>query len=397
MSATRPEFRRKPACAWRTWLLASLLLPALAACQRPASPGNPPAPEVGFVTVAPRAVRLTDEFNGRVEAIDAVELRPRVSGYLQRLAYREGDTVAAGAVLFVIDQRPYRIALDRAEAQRQRAQAALQLAGVQLARVRALMSSHATSQEELDNAQATAAQAEADLHAAQAAVDEAKLDLGYTEVRSPIAGRAGRAALTVGNLARADQTLLTSIVSQDPVYVYFDCDEQSYLRYTAQGGDAGQPAIGASRAVHVGLADESGFPHAGSIDFQDNRVDPATGTIRARVRLANPERRLTPGLYARVQLGSGRDDTLLLVDDKAVLADQDRRYVYVVSADDRAQRRDVKIGREIGGERVIEAGLRGGERVVVDGVQRIAFPGAPIKPAPLAASPAAASAAASRS
>ncbi|KMQ77047.1 RND efflux system, membrane fusion protein CmeA [Candidatus Burkholderia pumila] len=187
-----------------------------------------------------------------------------------------------GAVLFVIDQRPYRIALDQANTQRQRAQAASQRAQVQLERVRKLMQSRATSQEELDNAEGNAAQAKASLHAAAAAVDDAKLKLSFTEVRAPIAGRAGRAELTTGNLARADQTLLTTVVSQDSVYIYFDCDEQSYLRYLARRAGATGRAIDSADAVHIALANETGFPHQGTVDFLNNRLDPATGTIRAR-------------------------------------------------------------------------------------------------------------------
>jgi len=343
-----------------------------------------PLPEVGVTTVAPRTIRLADEFNGRVEAVDAVELRPRVSGYLQRIAYKEGDLVAQGAVLFEIDPRPYRIALDRANAQQQRARAAASLANVQLKRVQTLIDAHATSQEELDNARATAEQARADLQAADAAVADAKLNLGFTEVRAPIAGRVGRAIATAGNLARADDTLLTTVVSQNPVYVYFDCDEQSYLRYNARRADPKHRAIGAD-PVRVGLANETGFPHAGTVDFLDNRLDPQTGTIRARVRLPNADHTFTPGLYARVQLVSGRDQDALLVDDKAVLTDQDRKYVYVIGAGDKALRRDVTIGRALDGERIVEKGLQSGDRVVVDGVQRIYYPGAQVKPKVLSA------------
>ncbi|WP_175724932.1 efflux RND transporter periplasmic adaptor subunit [Burkholderia ambifaria] len=343
-----------------------------------------PLPEVGVTTVAPRTIRLADEFNGRVEAVDAVELRPRVSGYLQRVAYKEGDLVAQGAVLFQIDPRPYRIALDRANAQQQRARAAASLANVQLKRVQTLIDAHATSQEELDNARASAEQARADLQAADAAVADAKLNLGFTDVRASIAGRVGRAVATAGNLARADDTLLTTVVSQDPVYVYFDCDEQSYLRYNARRADPKHRAIGAD-PVRVGLANETGFPHAGTVDFLDNRLDPQTGTIRARVRLSNADHTFTPGLYARVQLVSGRAEDALLVDDKAVLTDQDRKYVYVIGAGDKALRRDVTIGRELDGERIVEKGLQSGDRVVVDGVQRIYYPGAQVKPKALPA------------
>ncbi|KVR46137.1 efflux RND transporter periplasmic adaptor subunit [Burkholderia multivorans] len=363
---------------------ACVLLLALSGCHD-GQGGAPsaPLPEVGVATVVPRTVRISDEFNGRVEAVDAVELRPRVSGYLQRIRYKEGDLVAQGAVLFEIDPRPYRIALDRAIAQQQRARAAEHLARVQLQRVQTLIDAHATSQEELDNARAAAEQARADLQAADAAVADAKLNLGFTEVRAPIAGRVGRALATAGNLARADDTLLTTVVSQDPVYVYFDCDEQSYLRYNAQRADPAHRAIGAD-PVRVGLANETGFPHAGTVDFLDNRLDPQTGTIRARVRLPNADHTFTPGLYARVQLVSGRERSALLVDDKAVLTDQDRKYVYVIGPGDKALRRDVTIGRDLDGQRIVEKGLNAGDRVVVDGVQRIYYPGAQVKPKPQA-------------
>ncbi|MCL4648772.1 efflux RND transporter periplasmic adaptor subunit [Burkholderia multivorans] len=361
---------------------ACVLLLALSGCHD-GQGGAPsaPLPEVGVATVVPRTVRIADEFNGRVEAVDAVELRPRVSGYLQRIRYKEGDLVAQGAVLFEIDPRPYRIALDRAIAQQQRARAAEHLARVQLQRVQTLIDAHATSQEELDNARAAAEQARADLQAADAAVADAKLNLGFTEVRAPIAGRVGRALATAGNLARADDTLLTTVVSQDPVYVYFDCDEQSYLRYNAQRADPAHRAIGAD-PVRVGLANETGFPHAGTVDFLDNRLDPQTGTIRARVRLPNADHTFTPGLYARVQLVSGRERSALLVDDKALLTDQDRKYVYVIGPGDKALRRDVTIGRDLDGQRIVEKGLNAGDRVVVDGVQRIYYPGAQVKPKP---------------
>ncbi|HDV6318472.1 TPA: efflux RND transporter periplasmic adaptor subunit [Burkholderia multivorans] len=364
---------------------ACVLLLALSGCHD-GQGGAPsaPLPEVGVATVVPRTVRIADEFNGRVEAVDAVELRPRVSGYLQRIRYKEGDLVAQGAVLFEIDPRPYRIALDRAIAQQQRARAAEHLARVQLQRVQTLIDAHATSQEELDNARAAAEQARADLQAADAAVADAKLNLGFTEVRAPIAGRVGRALATAGNLARADDTLLTTVVSQDPVYVYFDCDEQSYLRYNAQRADPAHRAIGAD-PVRVGLANETGFPHAGTVDFLDNRLDPQTGTIRARVRLPNADHTFTPGLYARVQLVSGRERSALLVDDKAVLTDQDRKYVYVIGPGDKALRRDVTIGRDLDGQRIVEKGLNAGDRVVVDGVQRIYYPSAQVKPKPQAA------------
>ncbi len=356
----------------------------LLGCQGEKSDSKPRLPEVGVQKIVPHTIHLTDEFNGRVEAIDTVELRPRVSGYLQQVTYKEGDLVPKGAVLFVIDKRPYIIALEKAEAQLQRARAATQLSTTQLRRAQALITSHAISQEELDKTRASDAQANADFHAAEAAVDDARLNLSFTEVRSPISGRVSRAQITIGNLARADETLLTTIVSQDPVYVYFDCDEQSYLRYLAERSSANDRALNGGPA-RVGLANETGFPHAGSVDFLDNRLDPATGTIRARVRLENPRGLFTSGLYARVQLTSGTERKSLLVDDRSVLTDQDRKYVYVIGPDNKALRRDVTIGRQVGDERIVEKGLASGDLVIVDGMQRIFYPGAVVKPKMVAA------------
>jgi multidrug efflux system membrane fusion protein len=355
----------------------------LAACH-PSSPGSFPPPDVGTAVVTPRAVEFVDEFNGRVEAVNSVELRPRVSGYLERMPVKEGDFVAPGMVLFVIDQRPYRIALERANAALGRARASADLAKTQIERVHTLMAARATSQEELDNAQATDAQARADLKTAQAAVDDAQLNMSFTEVRAPISGRVGRALLTVGNLARADDSLITTVVSQDPVYVYFDCDEQSLLRYNGHRSAAqGLPL--AEAEVQVGLANERGFPHAGKVEFVDNRLDPATGTILARVRMANADHKFVPGLYARVRLSNERKEGVFLVDEKAVLTDQDKRYLYVIGPDNHALRRDVTVGRAINGERVIEDGLKAGDQVVVEGTQKIFYPGAVVKPVPVSA------------
>ncbi len=369
-------------------LVPVLLAAALAvACSSNAAPGDgaPPAPEVSVASVVAKPVRAWDEFSGRVNAVETVELRPRVGGYVQRVAYEEGEAVRKGDLLFAIDPRPYRAALDRAEAELERARSEAKLARAQDTRAKALVEARAISREEFETRNAATAQGNAAVRAAEAAVAAARLDLQFTQVRSPIDGRAGRALVTVGNLAQADATLLTTVVSQDPVHVYFETDEQTWLRYAQLARDGARAA--SDNPVRVGLAGEAGHPHAGTVDFVDNRVDPATGTIRARAVLRNPDGLFTPGLFARVQLeGSGQFDALL-VDDKAVLTDQDRKYVYVLGQDNTAQRKDVVLGRVIDGLRVVESGLAPGDTVIVSGLQKVFMPGMPVAPNKVAMQP----------
>jgi membrane fusion protein, multidrug efflux system len=337
-----------------------------------------PPPEVSVAQVLWKSVQQWDEYTGRVSAIDTVELRPRVSGYVQRVAYKEGQDVKQGDLMFQIDPRPYRAALDNAMAQLERARVAEQLEALRRKRAQSLIDDEAISQEELDMRRAAHAQSTADIHAAEAAVASAKLNLAFTEVRAPIGGRAGRALATVGNLATADQTLLTTVMSQDPMYVYFDADENSYLRYKEQERKSERTAM--DNAVRVGLANEDGYPHAGTVDFLDNQINSTIGTVRARAVLANPNRIFTPGLYARVQFISSQKADALLIDDKAVLTDQNRKYVYVVDKDGKAQRKDIVLGRMAEGLRVVQSGLTPEDKIVVAGLQKIFFPGMPVTP-----------------
>lgn len=392
MSIRKPSFADRAAARSGTHLpslaLASLLpvalAIALAGCDSRAQegPAAPPPPQVSVATVLSRPVHQWDSFNGRVVAPESVELRPRVSGYVQRVAFEEGQEVEQGDLLFEIDPRPYQAALEQATAQLQRARAEASLARAQDARAQALIEARAISREEFEARKAASAQGEAGVRAAEAAVAAAKLDLQFTRVRAPIDGRIGRALVTEGNLAQADQTLLTTLVSQDPMYVYFESDEQTYLRYAelARKGERTR----SSNPVRVGLANESGFPHEGTVDFVDNQVDRATGTIRARAVLPNPDRVFTPGLFARVQVrGSGEFDAML-VDDKAVLTDQDRKYVYVLGADNKAVRKDIELGRMIDGLRVVRSGLDPKDKVIVHGVQKVFMPGMPVAPKTIA-------------
>ncbi|MGQ4659340.1 efflux RND transporter periplasmic adaptor subunit [Lysobacter sp. F6437] len=363
-----------------TFAIAAVLLTVgLSGCGSQAAPGGAmPAPAVSVAQVVEKPVQHWDEFTGRIEAVKSVALRPRVSGYVERVAFEEGEEVAKGDLLFVIDPRPYRAALAEAEANLERARSEAGLAKAQSTRAQTLVEAKAISREEAEARRAAASQGNAAVRAAEAAVASARLDLQFTEVRSPIDGRAGRAMITAGNLAQADATVLTSVVSLDPVHVYFEGDEQTWLHYRelARNGDRAD----SSNPVRVGLANESGYPHEGTVDFVNNQVDPATGTIRLRAVLPNPDRVFAPGLFARVQLAGGNESEVLLIDDKAVMTDQDRKYVYVLGKDNTAVRKDVKLGDTAEGLRVVTSGLAATDKVIVHGVQKVFFPGMPVDP-----------------
>lgn len=355
------------------------------------APSMPPPPAVSAAAVVAKSVTYWDEFPGRVAAIENVEIRPRVGGYIESVKFREGDEVKKGDVLFVIDRRPFLAQAARADAELVRARTQANLARTQAERAQKLLEGRVISQEEYDQRIAADAESQAQVRAAAAAADSARLDLEFTEVRSPIDGRAGQALITAGNLVSPNQSLLTTVVSLDRVYVYFESDEQSFLRYADMGQRGERSASQDARhPVHVALADDEGFPHHGTLDFVDNHLDPATGTIRARAVLDNKDRLLTPGLFARVKLlGSGRMNALV-IDEKAVLTDQDRKYVYVIDGQNRALRRDVTLGRESDGLRVVTSGLTAGDRIIVHGVQKVFMPGMPVAPTeiPMGAPPA---------
>ncbi len=337
------------------------------------------APEVSVAEVLEREVTSWREFTGRIEAVERVELRPRVSGYIESVAFREGAEVARGDVLFVIDPRPYEAALKRARAELARAESALRQAQGEHERAEKLLALRALSQEEFDARTAGIEKARADVQAAHAAVDAAELDLSFTRVRAPIAGVVSRAEVTAGNFVAAGQTLLTRLVSIDPVYVRFDGDEAAYLQQAQYARENGNAHAGAGQPVWVGLGNEQGYPHQGELVFTDNELDAQTGTIRARARLSNRERIFTPGLFARVRLGEGATRRAILIDDRAVGTDQTRRFVYVVGDDDSVEYRPVELGPLHEGLRVVREGLAPGERIVVNGLMRIR-PGITVSP-----------------
>ncbi len=343
----------------------------------------PPPPEVTVAEVKAEELEDWDEYQGEFEAVDAVDIRPRVSGYLTRVAFTEGKDVRKGDILFEIDPDPYQATLDQRRADLTRTQARLSLTERDAERGERMAEAQAISREEQDTRLTLVSEARAAVQAAEAAVRAAELDLGYTRVRSPVAGRTSRAEVTEGNLVTggpAGSTLLTTIVSIDPIYVYFEGDEAAYLRYAHLDQQGERPSSRrAANPVQIGLADEQGFPHRGQMDFVDNRLDRQTGTIRARAVVPNPDRLFTPGMFARVRLiGSGMRK-VVTIPEVAVSTDQDRKFVYVLNADSTVAYRNVTLGRQADGQRrIVDDGLKPGERVVVNGFARIR-PGARVK------------------
>ncbi|PYC20601.1 efflux RND transporter periplasmic adaptor subunit [Pseudomonas mosselii] len=366
---------RAPSVSVTAIIIAALL--ASGCSKEPESIAASP-PAVDVVSAKVRNVRYWDSFNGRVAAKESVAILPRVGGYITKVAYGEGREVSKGDLLFVIDQRPYRAALDSARAQLERARVSLAFARQQDLRAQKLISANAVSKELAEQRRTAYEQSVAEVHAAESAVATAALNLEFTEVRSPIDGRTSRARLTVGNLAVADQSVLTSVVSQDPVHVYFDPDEHSYLNYRKT------LTTSAKASVRIGLATDDGFAYEGELTFVDNEVDAATGTIRARATVRNPDRHLTPGLFAKVRFSPGEAVQVVVVPDRAILTDQDKQYVYVLSGAKTAEKRYVETGRLLGKQRVITVGLASDEPVIVSGLQQIYASGTPVLPNMLA-------------
>lgn len=349
---------------------------ALSACnapnQPPSTPAGPPAmPPVAAKIAQPihRQVVDWDEFTGHIDAVESVQIRARVNGYLERVNFRDGQLVRRGDLLFVIDQRPYQADWGRAQAQLAEAQVRLQRARNDLARGEKLRKSRAMSEEEYDARSKAVLEGEAAIQGAEAAARAARLNLDYTEVHSPINGKIGRELITVGNLVRADETLLTTVVSVDPVYVYLDADERAVLRFrrwqekTKTGGGL-LPA-------ELALSDETGFPHRGHIDYVDPWLEPATGTLRTRGVFANPTGLLSPGLFARVRIQAGGEYQSLLIPERAIASDQGEKFVWLAKDDGSVEYRRVVPGASFGGLRVIQDGLKGGEWVVVEGGGKI--------------------------
>lgn len=364
-------------------LLLTALLSGCEAKSEEVSAPAPPPPEVDVAEIVAQPVVLSESFTGRVEAAETVELRARVSGYIQEVAFEEGELVAQGDLLFLIDQRPYQARVSAAQADLAQARSQQAQAGSEAERARVLLGRKAISQEVHDQRQAAMNNTRAMVDAAQAALDIAELDLEYTRITAPVSGRAGRAMVTRGNLANADQSLLTTLVSIDPVHVYFEADEQAaFASQALLVGDA-------PNSLSIELGGDPQRQYKGTLDFIDNHLNPNTGTLQFRAVLANPDGRIRPGEFARVDMPVARLEQALLVDRKAVLTNQDRRYVYVLDENNLAERRQVTTGRQVGQQTVITEGLNAGDRVIVNGVQKVFFPGMEVSPQSVATAPAA--------
>ncbi|PZQ22225.1 MAG: efflux transporter periplasmic adaptor subunit, partial [Sphingopyxis macrogoltabida] len=334
--------------------------------------GGPPALPVTVVTPLLREVTEWDDYVGRFEAVDSVDVRPRASGYLQRSHFTDGQYVRQGQLLFTIDARPSQARLDQARAQLARAQATLVNARTELARSETLAKSQAASQEEVEQRRAAVRAGEADVAAGQAAVRASQLDVGFTRVVAPISGRVSQRLVDPGNSVTADQTVLTTIVSTSPMHFSFQGSEASLLNYERRG-DTLQNA-----PVRIRLQGESAYSHNGRIDFVDNALSNGSGTITVRAVVQNPDGKLRPGLFGQLQLAASAPRQALMLPATAIVTDGPRRIVYVMGQKDVVQARPVELGQTVGGLRVIRSGITANDRVIVNGIQR-AMPGKPAK------------------
>jgi RND family efflux transporter MFP subunit len=357
---------------------ASLLSAMLGGCGRSAAKPIPPPPAVTVAAVEQREIVEWEEFTGRTEAVEAVEVRPRVSGHIEEVRFQSGQLVRKGDILFVIDPRWYKAEFDRRKAEYEQAKVRVENSERVAARAARLLAGRAISSETADTSESQFQEAKAALLAAQSLMESARLDLEFTEVRAPIDGRASRALMTAGNYVTAGSSLLTTLVSVDPIYVYADVDENSLLKFNALAGERAA-ADDQKIPVELELANEEGFPHRGSVESFDNRLDPNTGTILLRAIFPNPEGRIVPGLFARIRVPTSGKHSAYLVEESAIGTDQSQKFVLALGEDNTVEYRKVKLGASIEGKRVVREGLRAGEKIIVSGLQR-ARPGLPVSP-----------------
>ncbi|WEX76956.1 efflux RND transporter periplasmic adaptor subunit [Sinorhizobium numidicum] len=366
----------------RNWRLPAILgVSTFLLISVPADAQDAQLPTVTVAKPVVRDVIDADEFIGRFEAVDEVSVRSRVGGYLDEVLFTDGALVKKGDKLFVIDQRPFRTALAQAEASLASAQSTLAFAETTFKRTESLAGTGTLSVSRLDDDRRALLAAQAGVRGAEAAVERAKLDLEYTTITAPLSGRVDRRLLSPGNLVQADQTVLTTIVTLDPIDFYFDVDERrllSYARTARERGSALQEGAGAL-SVLVTIADANEAPFEGKLDFAENRVDNQTGTMRVRARFPNPNFILQPGLFGRVEVEGSNIYRAVLVPDEAIGADQNERIVYEVSQDGSVMAKPVRLGPRLHGYRVIRSGMTGDETIIVNGLMR-ARPGVKVKP-----------------
>ena len=381
-SSSRLSDQRKTLRLVNTFFCCSL--PALCAAVLTAcSPPKPAPPPPTKVTVSqPQLATVTnwDEYPGHLEAVEMVEIRPRVAGYLDSIHFQDGTEVKAGDPLFVIDPRPYQAELEHVQAQRQQLETHLELARNDLKRAESLRGTKAISAEEYDSRSNAVREAEAALVAARANEATARINLDYTQIKAPISGKIGRRLVTAGNFVQlqgngGSATVLATIVSLDPIYAYFDVEESAFLKYRSSAKLA--EANGGGLVCELGLVNEAGFEHKGRLDFFDNQVNPQTGTIRLRAVFENGNRMLVPGMFARLRVSAGPPEQALLVPDVAVGSDQGYKFVYVANSENKVETRSIKVGRAHGPLRAVLNGLTPEDRVVVNGLMMLR-PGAKV-------------------
>jgi membrane fusion protein, multidrug efflux system len=376
------NFNAKPARVMLAIALATLA-GVNAGCSSSAQPNKAPAPvEVNVAEVICKQLGDSDEFTGRLEPVHSVEVRPRVSGYLQSVHFKEGAIVRQGDLLFQIDPRPFQAEVDRLKGELSQAKAQRSRAQSDFERAERLHNNDGMSAEEYDRRAAVRNEAEARIASTEAALRGAELNLEFTRVIAPITGRVGRAEITEGNLVEsgaAQVRPLTTLVSLDPIYVYFDVDEQTYLKYARVTQTHGTSSHDLRSAAQLGLADEDAFPHVGQVSFVDNQVSSSTGTIRLRATFANKNLALTPGLFARIRLQGGGIHGGCLAKDEAIVTDLNQKYVLVLGKNNTVAYRPVKLGPMAEGLRVVRDGLQQSDVIVVSGLQRVR-PGAVVTP-----------------
>ena len=370
---SNPDASSPAADSLRLGLVALACATLLTACSPP-KPVAFPTPRVTVNQPELTTVTNWDEYPGHLEAVETVEIRPRVAGYIDSIHFKDGAEVKAGDLLFVIDPRPYQAELEQVQARRQQVETHLDLVRNDLKRAEGLRGTKAISEEEYDSRSNAVRESEAALNAAKANEATARLSLDYTQVKAPIGGKIGRRLVTAGNFVQlqgngGSATVLATIVSLDPIYAYFDVEEAAYRKY--RGGTKAGDANAGGLPCELALVNEQGFMRRGRIDFFDNQVNPKTGTIRLRAVFENAARTLVPGMFANLRVPAGPPEQALLIPDVAVQSDQGYRFVYVANAEDKVERRDIEISRAHGALRAVTKGLTSQERVIANGLMML--------------------------